>query len=107
MIRLKKTAQHTLETGEEKVFRYLNSYERYLVHAAVADDESLKGVVTYSTDADNQRWLIICLEENAPAKVESGAEEEIVDKSDKNSSEEIQGEEIQKEKALGEGVVEE
>ena len=103
----KKAAQHTLETGEEKVFRYLNSYERYLVHAAVADDESLKGVVTYSTDADNQRWLIICLEENAPAKVESGAEEEIVDKSDKNSSEEIQGEEIQKEKALGEGVVEE
>ena len=103
----KRAAQHVLETGEEKVFRYLNSYERYLVHATVADDESLKGVATYSTDADNQRWLIICLEENAPAEATSEAEEEIVDKSDKNPSEEIQSEETQKEEVQDEDTIEE
>ncbi len=59
-------AKQVKETGREAVYRKLNSYERYLVHTAVANHKELDGVVTYSADVGGRRWLTICLKENAP-----------------------------------------
>ena len=53
------SAQRVSETGQPVTFRYLNSYERYLVHSAVADDPTLDEVTTESEDVDNDRWLTI------------------------------------------------
>ena len=96
-----KAAQYALETGEEKVFRYLNSYERYLVHTTIADDESLVGITTYSANVGDQRWLTICLEENVPTEVVSEASEEVVEETNEEVvekiSEEVRDEETQEE----------
>lgn len=62
----KAAARQVLETSREKVYRYLNSYERYLIHAAISEDEELEGVATYSANVGDQRWLTICLQEAAP-----------------------------------------
>ncbi len=59
-------ARAVQETGREKVYRHLNSYERYLVHSGIAAEESLEDVTTYSADVDDQRWLTICLKEDGP-----------------------------------------
>lgn len=68
---VKQAAEQVIETGQEKVYRYLNSYERYLVHSAIAEDANFKAVTTYSADVDNQRWLTICLKEHAPEIIET------------------------------------
>lgn len=52
-------AQRVSETGQPVTFRHLNSYERYLVHAAVAEDPTLDKVLTESEDVDGERWLVI------------------------------------------------
>ncbi len=62
----KRSAQQVLETGQEKVYHHLNSYERYLIHAAIAEDEGLNEITTYSANVEDQRWLTICLKEDAP-----------------------------------------
>ena len=81
--------QYDLETGEEKVFRYLNSYERYLVHTTIADDESLVGITTYSANVGDQRWLTICLEENVPTEATDETNEEVGEEVVGETSEEV------------------
>ena len=58
------SAQKVSETGQPVTFRYLNSYERYLIHTAVAEEASLEGITTESEDVElegvkNERWLTI------------------------------------------------
>jgi spoIIIJ-associated protein len=63
-----RIANKVQETGQEEVYRNLNSYERYLIHSSIAKADNLSNVTTYSSDVDDQRWLTICLKENAPKK---------------------------------------
>jgi spoIIIJ-associated protein len=59
----KRAADQVLETGETEVLTNLNSYERYLVHTAIAEDENLGEVTTESYDEVDQRVLTIKLKE--------------------------------------------
>ena len=52
-------AQRVLETGRPYEFRYLNSYERHLVHEVVAKEVGLEKIYTHSEDRDLGRVLII------------------------------------------------
>ncbi len=61
-----RAASKVQETGQEEVYRNLNSYERYLIHSAIAEADDLSDVATYSSDVNEQRWLTICLKEHAP-----------------------------------------
>ncbi len=56
---LLEVAHQVLETGRERVIRDLNSFERYLVHNAIASDENLQQVESFSKDEDGRRVLII------------------------------------------------
>lgn len=55
-------AEQVLDTGRPYEFRYLNSYERHLVHEAIAKDENFKSLNTHSEDRDIGRVLVISLE---------------------------------------------
>lgn len=52
-------AQRVLETGRPYEFRYLNSYERHLVHEVIAKEVGLEKIHTHSEDRDLGRVLII------------------------------------------------
>ncbi len=52
-------AHRVLETGRPYEFRYLNSYERHLVHEVVAKEVGLEKIYTHSEDRDLGRVLII------------------------------------------------
>jgi len=52
-------ANRVLETGKPYEFRYLNSYERHLVHEAIANEVGLESLTTHSEDRDLGRVLII------------------------------------------------
>ena len=54
-----RVAQEVMETGREYIFNDLNSYERYLIHTAVAENPDIKGVETISEDDTYGRVLII------------------------------------------------
>ena len=58
------TARLVLETKEAQEMYGLNSYERFLVHSVLAEDESLVDVESVSEDRDEERVLIIKLKEN-------------------------------------------
>ena len=58
------TARLVLETKETQEMYGLNSYERFLVHSVLAEDESLADVESVSEDRDEERVLIIKLKEN-------------------------------------------
>jgi spoIIIJ-associated protein len=58
-------ARRVLETGRPYEFRYLNSYERHLVHEAIANETDLKNLTTHSEDRDLGRVLIIELKDNS------------------------------------------
>jgi spoIIIJ-associated protein len=58
-------AQKVLETGRSYEFRYLNSYERHLVHEAIAQDEAFAKLSTHSEDRDLGRVLIIEVKNNS------------------------------------------
>jgi spoIIIJ-associated protein len=55
-------AQRVLETGQAYEFRYLNSYERHLVHETIAKEVGLEKLNTHSEDRDLGRVLIIEVE---------------------------------------------
>lgn len=57
-------AHRVLETGKPEEMYDLNSYERFLVHSALAEDESLKQIESFSEDRDEERVLLIKLKEN-------------------------------------------
>ncbi len=59
----KELARQVLQTKETEVLTSLNSYERYLVHSAIAEDEDLQAVTTESYDERNQRVLTIKLKD--------------------------------------------
>lgn len=59
-------AESVRDSGKEVVYRKLNSYERYLVHTAIANHRKLEEVTTYSANAGSGRWLTICLKADAP-----------------------------------------
>lgn len=59
-----RTAQRVLETGEATELRNLNSYERYLVHSAIAEDPELEELTTESKTVYGERWLTIGFEES-------------------------------------------
>ncbi len=52
-------AQEVKQTGQARTLRHLNSYERYLVHTAIAEREEFEDLTTQSEDAGDQRWLTI------------------------------------------------
>jgi len=52
-------AERVLETGKPYEFRYLNSYERHLVHEVIAKESGFEELVTHSEDRDLGRVLII------------------------------------------------
>ncbi|MBU1033365.1 KH domain-containing protein [Patescibacteria group bacterium] len=56
-------AQLVLETKEAQEMYGLNSYERFLVHSVLAEDESLSGIESVSEDRDEERVLVIKLKE--------------------------------------------
>jgi len=56
-------AQLVLETKEAQEMYGLNSYERFLVHSVLAEDETLSGVESVSEDRDEERVLVIKLKE--------------------------------------------
>lgn len=57
-------ARLVLETKQAQEMYDLNSYERFLVHSVLAEDESLSGVESVSEDRDEERVLVIKLKEN-------------------------------------------
>jgi len=58
-------ANRVLETGKSYEFRYLNSYERHLVHEVIANEIGLESLTSYSEDRDLGRVLIIDKKKNA------------------------------------------
>jgi spoIIIJ-associated protein len=56
-----RAAQGVVETGREFVFNDLNSYERFLVHSAIGEDQELATVETFSEDDAYGRVLVIRL----------------------------------------------
>ena len=54
-------ARRVVETGETEELRGLNSYERYLVHAAIVEQVDLDKVESISEDRDEERVLLIRL----------------------------------------------
>lgn len=58
-------AQRVLETGKPCEFRYLNSYERHLVHEVIAKNADFKKLQTFSEDRDLGRVLIIDLKKTS------------------------------------------
>lgn len=54
-------AHKVLETKRPQEMYDLNSYERYLVHNALSEDESLSEIESFSEDRDDERVLIITL----------------------------------------------
>ncbi len=57
-------ARKVLETKQPQEMYDLNSYERYLVHSALAADETLKEIESFSEDRDEERVLVIKFKEN-------------------------------------------
>ena len=60
-----------LETGRPYEFRYLNSFERHIVHSSIAEEEGLSELETFSEDRDRGRVLTVQLKGEA---VESSKE---------------------------------
>lgn len=56
-------ANQVIENKKPYVFGYLNSYERFLIHKAISEDESLTNVETFSEDEDGGRVLVVRLKE--------------------------------------------
>ncbi len=56
-------AEEVKKTGYERVMRRLNSYERYLIHDAIANEEGLEDVTTESFDEGTGRSLMIRLKD--------------------------------------------
>jgi len=57
-------ARRVLETGKQEEMYDLNSYERFLVHSALAEDKALEKIESFSEDRDEERVLLIKLKEN-------------------------------------------
>lgn len=57
-------AREVLETGKSQEMYDLNSYERFLVHSALAEDKSLEKLESVSEDRDEERVLLIKLKED-------------------------------------------
>ena len=56
-------ANKVLETKQPQEIYGLNSYERYLIHTALAEDAAFKDLESLSEDQDEERVLIIKLKE--------------------------------------------
>jgi len=61
-----KVGNSVLETGQPQTLYDLNSYERYLVHAAISENEDFEKLSSYSTSVGPYRYLTICLKEDLP-----------------------------------------
>jgi len=73
-------AVEVLETGRSYVFPYLNSYERFMVHSAISEDEELGDIETFSEDEENTRVLVIQLKEGCETKtLDRAVEDEVMD----------------------------
>lgn len=56
-----EAAYRVLESGEEEEIFDLNSYERYLIHSTIIEQDDLKEIESVSEDRDEKRVLIIRL----------------------------------------------
>lgn len=56
-----QVAKEVIETKQEYVFNDLNSYERYLVHTAIGEQEEFKNIETFSEDDQYGRVLVVRL----------------------------------------------
>lgn len=54
-----QVAREVLETQREFAFNDLNSYERFLVHSTISEQEDLAGVETFSEDDHYGRVLVV------------------------------------------------
>lgn len=54
-----EVAERVLETKRPFEFRNLNSFERYQIHSAIAEDERFQELTTFSEDRDDRRVLLI------------------------------------------------
>lgn len=70
-------AHQVLETGRPYEFRYLNSYERHLVHETIANNNDLAGLNTHSEDRDLGRVLIVEFKKENNEDEESTNDEEL------------------------------
>lgn len=52
-------AFQVIENEKPYVFGYLNSYERFLIHQAISDNEELNQVESFSEDEDGGRVLVV------------------------------------------------
>lgn len=52
-------AKKVLESGESREIHGLNSYERYLIHSALAEDEGFSAIESVSEDRDEERVLVL------------------------------------------------
>jgi len=68
-------AYQVLETGRPYELRYLNSYERFLVHSILAEEEELAELESFSEDREFGRVLVIALKEEATENAESSESE--------------------------------
>ncbi len=59
------------ETGQPQTLYDLNSYERYLIHSAIAENKEFEKVGSYSTSVGPHRYLTICLKEDLPENEEN------------------------------------
>ncbi len=64
-------AQVVIETGQPQTLYDLNSYERFLVHSEITNNEKYRELGSYSTSVGFKRFLTICLKEDLP-NVEEG-----------------------------------
>lgn len=58
-------AEEVKKTGYERIMRRLNSYERYLIHDAISNEEGMEDVTTESFDEGTGRSLMIRLKDDA------------------------------------------
>jgi spoIIIJ-associated protein len=72
-------AYQVLETGRSYELRYLNSYERFLVHSILAEEEDLAELESFSEDRKSGRVLVIALKEEAASNNEDSEEIEEVE----------------------------
>ena len=88
-------AYQVLDTGRPYVYGYLNSYERYLIHSAIAEDPELEELETFSEDEESGRVLVIQLKEENHDSFDEDEEDDISgeEELDEDEEDDISGEE--------------
>ena len=68
-------AEKVRETGREYVFNNLNSYERFLIHSTIGENEDFSDIETFSEDDAYGRILVIRIKEAISEEIEENIDE--------------------------------